>query len=273
MNYFEHPAISNTKLGWFKKAPAYYKFCQEKKEADVDSQAFIVGGASHCVLFEPDKFKSVFHVLDESKRPEPDMTFGAKKNKIWLEEQYEAYAHKKIITLDKYDEVMYMMEALKKHTLVQELLAGCEFEKEHYWEQEIQDDKGITHFIKCKKKVDGEKSTLRLDYKTADNADPFVWPNKAWSYGYYRQAGFYDLSAPKEFWFIVQEKSAPYLISVHKCSQQLLNYGKDEALKLLREIRAHQEHDLWPGYEMRQFEQDYEYFDFEIPGWVISKMT
>lgn len=273
-NYFEHPGISNSKLGWFKRSPAHYKyFCDHPSP---EKEAYLIGGATHTVLFEPDKFKKDYHILKESERPVPDKDYRDALNKAWKKEILEAYSHKKIISESEYDMIMRMMEALHENDFAVELIKGCEFEKEVYW---TDPETGLS----CKKKVDGEHKKHRIDYKTADNADPNKWQRKVWSYDYYRQAGFYSLTDTsellKEFFFIVQEKEPPYCVSIHKCTQQFIDYGKDEALHLMRKIKTHMTANLWPGYEQKVFKPELDvnareqnYFDFDIPIWVIQNM-
>ena len=263
-DYFKHPAISNSKLDWFRRSPKHFKYFQTHKQEE--KPAYLVGSASHCVLFEPDKFKSVFHIIDESKRPNVNQSFAEKQNKKWREDIYEAYAHKSIITQEEYDKVMFMMEELKSHDLFNELVQGCEFEKEHYWKCPITG-------LDLKKKIDAESNDLIFDYKTTDDADPFIWQKKGWNYHYYRQAGFYTLNADKPFYFVVQEKSPPYGVSIHKCMPDMINYGKDKAMELLRKIKTHIEEDQWPGYEVKTpLASNDLFFEFDIPGWVLQNM-
>lgn len=269
MDYFDHPAISNTKLGWFDESPAHFKYYLDNKQPD--REAYLIGSVAHCSLLEPDKLKLRYHIHDESKRPEPDKNNNSKKNKEWKAEIIAAYPNKKLITLEEHEVVMRMMEVLQKHSFVQELLVGCEFEKEVYW---TDPETGI----ECKKKVDGDGKIHRIDYKTAESAKPKKWQKAAWNnYVYQRQVGFYDLDVPKEFYMIVQEKKPPFAVSVHRCTQPLIDYGKNEAMKILHKIKACQKYDLWPGYEAEIFkpegtDREQQYFDFDIPMWVIQSM-
>jgi hypothetical protein len=270
MDYFAHPAISNSKLSWFKKSPAHFKYYQDTKTPDKPS--YLIGSASHCILFEPDLFDKQYHVLDESKRPFPTENYLNRDNKKWKDQQYKDFGDKKIISTEEYTTIMQMMDQMHSNGFVKELLSDCVFEKEIYW---IDPNTGL----ECKKKVDGEGTYHRLDYKTTDNADPLKWQKKSWPYEYYRQAGFYDLDYHKEFYFIVQEKTAPFAVSVHKCTNDLLNYGKEEAIALLRKIKIHFDYDLWPGYESKVFKPELDaddkgqnYFDLDIPNWVLQNM-
>lgn len=268
MDYFEHHAISNSKLGWYKQSPAHYKYFMEHGKED--RPAYLIGSASHTVLFEADKFDKRYHKLDESLRPFPNEDYRNHDNRRWKKEITEAYTHKTIITVKDYDTIKYMMEALQQNDQVKELLSDCLFEEEVYWTDEITG-------LECKKKLDiSSKSNLfRADYKTADSADPYKWQKKAWTMDYYRQAGFYGLDdnieSPIPFWFIVQEKSAPYGVSIHKCTQDMVNYGKDESRKLLGQINECMKANYWPGYEIKTpVDKKQEYFDFDIPGWVLQ---
>lgn len=271
MDYFAHPAISNTKLGWFKRSPAHFQYFQ--KNPQPEKEAWVIGGATHCILFEPEVFKRDFWVLNEDDRPYPKENYLNKENQKWRKEQIAAHSHKKVITLTEHRMVEDMMAVLQDHEFAQELLSECVFEKEIYWIDPITG-------LECKKKVDAENSKHRVDYKTTDNAEPEKWQRKVWGYDYYRQAGFYDLDIPKPFYFIVQEKEPPYGISVHRCTQDMINYGKDKAYEIMHRIKACQEQNFWPGYESKIFytkppeatEEEMKYFDYDIPMWVRQAM-
>ncbi len=268
MGYFERPEISNSKLGWFDKSPAHFQYFQ--KYGGEDRPAYLIGNASHVTLFEQDKFDGLYHVMDESQRPVKDADYRNAENKSWKKSIIEAYSHKKIVTVSEYDMIKYMMEALHENEQVKELLQDSIFEQEEFWIDPITG-------LGCKKKTDiiSKSRLFRGDYKTADNADPYKWQRKAWSMDYYRQAGFYSLNdnidANIPFWFIAQEKSPPYGVSVHRCTQDMINYGKDKSNKLLGQMKACKDADYWPSYEIKTpVDKKQEYFDFDIPGWVLQ---
>ncbi len=91
---------------------------------------------------------------------------------------------------------------------------------------------------------------------------------------YYRQAALYTDSDEKDedFYFIAQEKTAPYAISIHKCKKDLLDYGRNEYIKLLTQMKACMDADMWPGYEIKNIMNDQDYFDFDVPMWVVQSM-
>lgn len=270
-DYFAHPAISNSKLDWFEQSPAHYEYFM--KHGKEDRPAYLVGSVSHTQLFEPDTFEKRYHKLDESKRPYPEQSFLNKENQKWRKEIIQAYSHKKIITLEEYDKVMFMMEAIYKCDEAKALLKDAVFEEEVFWTDP-------TTGLACKKKVDirGKNFEYRADYKTSDNADPYKWQKKAWSMNYWRQAGYYGLEDQPEknipFWFIAQEKTPPYGVSVHLCTQQMIDYGKNRCMHLLGEIKGCKDADYWPSYEKKAWAQNEGkgYMTFDIPYYILQNL-
>ncbi len=92
------------------------------------------------------------------------------------------------------------------------------------------------------------------DYKTADCADPGTFARNAASYGYHMQQAQYSdavaavLGADPEFFFVVQEKKEPYLVSVVQLDEPSVAAGRRrnaEAMEIYRDCQAV---DIWPGY-------------------------
>jgi hypothetical protein len=266
LDYFARPEISNSKLGEFKRSPMHYKFFMDNVKKE--KPEYIFGDASHTILFEPEKVNKKFFVLDENRRPEPESDYRNKKNLQWKSEMIEMNAGKKLITLSDYDMIMFMHEQLFKHKLARELILGSLYEQEVYFKDQ-------TFGMACKAKIDIRKpGQYKADYKTTQSAEPYTFQKNAWKYDYYRQGAFYtDSEGPDEdFYFIAQEKTAPYAVSIHKCKLDLINYGRDEYIKLMTHLKACMDNDYWPGYEIKNILSDEEYFDFDIPAWVIQSM-
>jgi hypothetical protein len=95
------------------------------------------------------------------------------------------------------------------------------------------------------------------DYKTTpeDGAGPLAFARTAVDFSYHQQAAFYLegvrvlLGIPDPvFWFIVQEKAAPYLVNVIELPADAMLEGQqrnDRAVALFKECT---EADHWPGY-------------------------
>lgn len=94
-----------------------------------------------------------------------------------------------------------------------------------------------------------------VDYKTAVSADPRKFIRSALDYGYHQQAAWYldglratDVSDDAAFLFIVQCKSAPYLVSLVQLDPATIELGRRQnraAIDLFAKCRADNE---WPGY-------------------------
>jgi hypothetical protein len=260
--YFAHPAISNSKLGLFKQSPMHYKYFQENVKKE--TPAMLTGTATHTILFEPEKLKTMFFILDERLRPVPDKDFRNASNKQWKEDMLDINSGKELLTMADYDMIMFMQEELQKNELAMELFKDAQFETEVFFKDQV-------FGMECKCKIDIKQPGRKADYKTTDNADPWRWQKKAWGLDYYRQAAFYTDSdeEQEEFWFIAQEKTPPYAISVHKCTPEMIDYGRQEYIKLLTQMKACIETGFWPGYEVKNIlVSENKYFDFEIPSWV-----
>lgn len=93
------------------------------------------------------------------------------------------------------------------------------------------------------------------DYKTTVSAAPYAFARSMFSFGYDVQAVFYmdavraaGLADDVRFVFIAQEKTAPYLITLHELDFTALELGRrrvDEACAIYRQCT---ETNTWPGY-------------------------
>lgn len=93
------------------------------------------------------------------------------------------------------------------------------------------------------------------DYKTTVSAEPHAFSRSMFAFGYDMQAVFYmdavkalGLAEDVTFRLIAQEKTAPYLVTVHEFDDAALALGRarvDEACEVYRRCV---ETDTWPGY-------------------------
>lgn len=106
------------------------------------------------------------------------------------------------------------------------------------------------------------------DYKTSVTANPAAFGRAAIDYGYCQQAPWYvdgaqalDLAGDDAaFVFIVQEKTAPYLVSVVELDSLALRIGRHRNRKALDLFVQCMTTDTWPGYS-----DDVELVS--VPGW------
>lgn len=96
------------------------------------------------------------------------------------------------------------------------------------------------------------------DYKSTVCAEPAAVAKSVANYGYHQQAGWYidlvkalGLAEDVAFVFVMQEKTAPYLVTVAELDHTALRIGRhlnDRALEVYAECAAT---DTWPGYTGR----------------------
>jgi hypothetical protein len=93
------------------------------------------------------------------------------------------------------------------------------------------------------------------DYKSTASAEPTAFAKSVFSFGYEVQAVFYTdgiralgLADDVAFLFVAQEKTAPFLVTVHELDERALAIGRarvDQALAVYEECLLTGE---WPGY-------------------------
>ena len=123
-------------------------------------------------------------------------------------------------------------------------------------------------YLRCR--FDSIAPSVVGDYKTALSADPYLFARRTMlSYGYHMQAAHYsdmavavrlvDVDTP--FRFVVQEKEAPYLVSVVTVGDDYLTLGRREMRKAIELWAECTRTGVWPGYPS---------ITAEPPQWALS---
>lgn len=213
--------------------PAYVR--EQKK-------AFDIGHAGHLMMLEPEKFAGKITVVDADDW----------KTKAAQGARDDAYAADKIPLLPK-DVAMVeaMRRALFAHPMAGELFASKGVaERSLFWR-----DRQTGIWLKCRPDFMPAHRRIIVDYKTAVSANPDDLPRVISELGYHQQAAWYMDgyeavfgNAPEKFWFVVQEKKAPYLVTIFALDEAALDVGRDrnrEAIDLFARCLSRNE---WPGY-------------------------
>ncbi len=94
-----------------------------------------------------------------------------------------------------------------------------------------------------------------VDYKTSTTANPAEFARKAFSYGYHQQAAWYiDVikaatgTTIRDFWFAVQDKNSPFLVSVSRFDDSAIQAGRVLNQRALDLFRRCVDTGEWPGY-------------------------
>lgn len=238
--YHAHPAsISSTGLKRLLPpyCPAVFRF-GEKPSSD----AFDFGKAAHrLVLGEGDEI---------AVAPYDNWTTKAAK-----EFRDEAHAEGKVPLLAKdFAKAQAMADAVAAHPWAGQLFTDGRAEQSLFWTHE---PTGI--LVRCRydwlrNVVEGRRLIIP-DYKTAASAHPDTWRKRIGDYGYHQQAALYidaakalGLDPDPLFVFVVQEKAAPYLVSVIELHEDDIKLGRQLNERALRIYRDCIETNTWPGY-------------------------
>ena len=149
-------------------------------------------------------------------------------------------------------QVVAMAEALRR---TPEALAVMETEHLEHEVSAFTKDEQTGVWLRCR--FDMVAPTLVADYKTAANAEPGKFARSTMlDMGYHVQAAHYldmaaalglaDSDAP--FQFVVQEKEAPYLVSVITVSEEYLDLGRRDMRRAINLWAQCTQTDTWPGY-------------------------
>ena len=148
----------------------------------------------------------------------------------------------------EYDQVHDMASALREHRAANELLArAAEAELSAFAADEAT---GVP--LRCR--FDAIGPSVLVDYKTSITANPAKWARSAVDYGYHMQASHYEQMAQlcqvtdEPMRFIVQEKTAPYLVSVIRLDTAAIELGHQRMREAIAIWQQCHETSIWPGY-------------------------
>lgn len=148
----------------------------------------------------------------------------------------------------EWEKACEMEAALRRHSLAATLLSEGKPEVSAY---AVDDATGVIR----RGRFDWLHPTVVVDYKTANTAQPDAFATAGAKVGYHMQAAWYldlarDLGHPAEaFAFIVQEKEAPYLVSVVEFDDAAIDRGRELNRRALEMFRDCTESGIWPGYQ------------------------
>lgn len=100
---------------------------------------------------------------------------------------------------------------------------------------------------------DGERAVI-VDYKTAISSDEEVWTRTAADYGYHMQFPWYvtlynsTFGEVPAFLFVVQEKTAPYLVNVIELNLDAFILGREKSRRAIDLFATCTQSGEWPGY-------------------------
>jgi len=214
-----------------------------------ETTAFSIGKAAHIVFLEPGLFESTVCVIEADDY----------RTKAAKAARDEAIVAGQIPLLpDQHQQILDMRDSLFANSFARAALElPGRSEVSAFWRDPVTD-------VWCRLRADRvpDDQSYLIDYKTAIDANPLNFGRAADNLRYYRRAAWYldgwqlaTGNEPKHYWFVVQEKAPPYLVSVIELDSFALEAGRQEnreALDLFARCLERGTHRAaWPGYRRR----------------------
>jgi|10_taG_2_1085330.scaffolds.fasta_scaffold87415_1 hypothetical protein len=239
-NYYEDKThISNSMLKQLKKSPEHFDAYMKGLTPPMRSAALDFGSAYDEFILTPDLYKANYIVMKEK------INRNSNAYKDWLlENDIFHYAknpggNKKELSLADYEKLNRMRDALKAKKRIWEMLEVGEKQKILTWEDN-------TFHVKCKGKLDNYiPGHAIVDLKTAQDCSPYGFERAVkYLWDYDQQAACYiegvhadllDEGKYIEFWWVVQEKEAPYIPALYEATVETLEKGAEKYFALLEQ--------------------------------------
>lgn len=233
--YFSAPGVSNTMLGHLARSPEHL---QSYLRGDVEkTKAMELGTDFHDLLLLDTKPANI------EIKPE-GMSFATKEGKAWRDEVQKA--GKRIVEADAEKALYGMRESILRNKRLRAALELGEAEKPLFGE--------LLAGTRSKARLDlVPPSAAVIDFKTARDASPdFV--RSIIDRDYLRQAAYYlDLAKQNglphtSFIFVAVEKTPPYSVGIYYLSDDQLEIGRRQYVRLLNLYAECVSKNEWPGY-------------------------
>lgn len=263
--YCEIDALNQSRLKLFKKTPLHAR--HEILHGKIDTQALVVGHASHTMILEPEKFRDNYAVFADDDiikdvmaanpaTQSPRATKIYKDAKAIWEAKHAGHAH---LTACEYARCRGIQAAVASHPIASQLLYGDAGENELTLVWELPDGKDGHAKARIDRLTRWNKFNCVVDVKTwnAKDADAILdqrsVEKQIHQYGYHNQAAWYldGLSqlAPANytFIFVFVEQEAPHDVAVYELSEEAIEKGRAENAARMEQYLDCKKTDRWPG--------------------------
>ena len=256
--YSQAPGVRRSDLWRMHESPEKFKWFLEHPPEE--TPALVFGAMAHKLLLEPESFDDEYAVAMPMDR-------RTKEGKALWEDFQNSVNGRTVVSYDDFEKAAQMAAKVMESPLAKRLLRG-RHEVPLFW---TDGDTGI----KCKVKLDvlheedGRYSVV--DYKTAASARTDIFNQSIFRNGYFLQAYMYSEAVMKayslterpDFYFIVQEKTAPYAVNVVEVTEDVMLAGMDCFRECIGLLRQCQESGYFFGYNGLYGEPNEAY----LPGW------
>ncbi|OLT22878.1 hypothetical protein BJF79_46200 [Actinomadura sp. CNU-125] len=224
--------------------PALFRHYKDNPSARETTKALDFGSAAHSIVLEGDE-SAIVEIDAENYKTKAAQ---AQRDAARLAGRVPLLPHE-LAT------VRAMAKAIKANPIAAKLLEAGQAERSLFW---ADPETGIRRRARLDWSRDpiGGRRVIVPDYKTAVSAEPRKFSRAAHDHGYHCQADWYldavqalDLAGPDAaFLFIVQEKTAPYVVTVCELDADAMALGRALNRAALDIYRRCVETGRWPGY-------------------------
>ena len=231
--------VSNSYLKKLSTVPAAAKIPY------VDTESKLIGRAFHCLMLDTKAtFDSLFAI-----RPEINLRTDAGKKEMEVFKYFNE--GKDVLTIDQFNLLQEMMNAVITHPTACTLLTRGVSEQSIFWTDE---ETGLHCKCRPDRIPDGDHGVI-LCLKSTKNASKHAFRNDVINLGYYTGAAFYldgyNIASGKKadsYIFIAVEKKPPYRTEVYVMPDDFIGAGRIEYRRLLHIEKACREGGYWPHF-------------------------
>ena len=239
------------------------KFMASKQLPRENKRCFDIGSAGHLMVLEPHLFD---RKICEIKLPDW-RTNVAKK------EREAAYAAGLIPLLSReVEEIRAMHSVIWRDSLAARAFSDGKAEQSMFWQ-----DKEFGIWCRLRPDYMPNNAARVFDYKTAADGSPDVFMREIYNRGYHQQAAWYldgyeavTGHRPREFWFVVQEKTAPFLLSFFQIDEMSLEIGRTLNRQAKGIFAWCLRNNRWPGYQP-EVDGKARFFKTSPPAWLVRE--
>lgn len=245
--------------------------------------AWVLGGAIHCIVIEPEKFADRYVTLDAETIDAVAPGRGLKEGKALVEEHPEwgtaamtsaeyqaacvalAFPGKEQLTERQRAICIAARDAVREHRTARELLRGGCAEEVVTWTD------GYTG-LAAKGRIDYLRPDLVIDLKSSRDPTPAKFERDAVNYGYAAQVAFYHdgaraakrITGDRRPCVIAVRTKDDFDVAAFQLTQEALDTGRAIYRSLLQRVAECTQADYWPGVapELR---------DLNLPPWAVSE--
>lgn len=222
----------------------WYKHLGPARGSEASTASQRLGTAIHMAVLEPERFEAHYLIA-----PEGDKRRKAVKDE-W--EQFNAsLGDREPISAADWSTSYAIAQRIRSNAVGRELLTGeGSREVSVYWTD-------AETGVRCRMRPDFAPAELPelIDLKSCTDASERAFTRSAWNLGYHITAAWYTdgwkaaTDEERGYVFAAWEKEPPYAVRWYYAEYDVLQAGREEYRRLLRQYAECRATDVWPGYE------------------------